>query len=156
MDALGVKLLQRLPSSLMAAEGMVTVGDCNELRGFWGKVALSFGVLEELRGCTDLALADESASTTNRKKQKVSVKHLRLDSGPFNSMGIPAPVTDRDARITYDEILLILKDVLGVRISPRLARFETLTCFRITYSSSGDPEYQTYSSADSKSRLPSS
>ena len=156
MDALWVKLLQRLSSSLMAVGGMVTVERCNELRGFRRKVVLSFGVLKELGGCTDLVLVDANVSTTNRKKQRVPARCLQLDPDPFDRMGIPVPATDHDARITYGEILHTLKGLLEVCISPCLARFERLNCFRATYSSSDNPEYQIYSSARSKSQLSSS
>ena len=98
-------------------------------------MALSFGVSEELGGCTDLALVDVNAHTTGRKMQKVPARRLQFNPDPFDCMGIPVPMTDHDARTTYGEILLRLKGVLGVRTSPRLVRFETLTCFRVTYPS---------------------
>ena len=112
MEALGIKLLQRLSSSLMSAEE-----HRNELREFQKKVGSSLNVLEELARCADRVSVGANVSPISRKRPKAPVRHIQLDPHPFDCMGIAVPVTEVEVRALCGDILPQLQSVLGVRVS---------------------------------------
>jgi hypothetical protein len=116
MEALGIKLLQRLSSSLTRAEKVVTAEQSNELGEFRRKTSLSLNALKELDGCVDRAPASVNMSPTTRKKPKSLARKLQLDPYPFDCAGIPVPTTEHEVRTACGDILLRLKSVLGARI----------------------------------------
>ena len=117
MEAFGVKLLQRLSSSILPAERVVTAEQRNELRELRRKSDLSLDALKELDGCADRASADVNVSQTSRKRPKAQARNLQLDPYPFDCVGIPVPTTEREVRTACGDILLQLKGVFGVRVS---------------------------------------
>lgn len=117
METFGIKLLQRLSSSLMPVEKVVTAERRSESRESLRKVDLALDILEELGKCADRAPVDVNVSPTSRKKPKALTRHLKLDPCPFDSMGIAVPTTDHEVRVAYDDILLRLQGILGVRVS---------------------------------------
>ena len=114
MDALGIKLLQRLSSSLISVEGLSTAERRNELRGFRRKVNLSLNVLKELGGCADWASASADTSPINRKRPKARARHTQLDPHPFDCMGIAVPMTEDEIHTVCGDILPQLRNILGV------------------------------------------
>jgi len=116
MEALVIKLLQRLSSSFTSVEGELTAGHRNELREFRRKVGLSLNVLKELGRYTDGASADTSVSPTSRKRPKARARHTQLDPHPFDCMGIAVPMAEGEARTICGDILPQLQNVLRVRI----------------------------------------
>ena len=117
-EALAIKLLQQLSSSLVPVEGVVSTEHRNELRGLRRVAALSSNALKELGGCTDGGAADANGPSASRKKLKESTKRLaQLDPHPFEYMGIAVPTTEREVRSVCSDILLQLQDILGVRAS---------------------------------------
>ena len=117
MEAFGVKLLQRLSSSLLPAERVVTTEQRNELRELRRKTDLFLDALKELDGCADRTSVDVNMSPTNRKRPKVQARNLQLDPYPFDCVGIPVPTTEHEVRTACGDILLQLKGILGVRVS---------------------------------------
>jgi len=117
MEALGIKLLQRLSSSLMSVEGSSTAEHRNELREFRRKVGSPLNVLKELGECTDRASVSTNVSQTGRKRPKVVARHPQLDPHPFNCMGIKVPMTEDEVRAVCGDMLRLLQNALGVRIS---------------------------------------
>ena len=117
MEDLGIKLLQRLSSSLMSVEGVSTAEHRNELREFRRKVGLSLNVLKELGGWTGRAPVGPNVSPITRKRPKAPARHTQLDPHPFDCMGIEVPMTDDEVRAVYGDILPQLRDVLEVRVS---------------------------------------
>ena len=107
MEDLGIKLLQRLSSSLMSVEGVPT----------GRKVGLSLNVLKELGRWTDRAPAGPNVSPTARKRPKALARHAQLDPYPFDCMGIGVPMTEDEVRAVCGDILPELQSVLEVRIS---------------------------------------
>ena len=155
MEALCIKLLQRLSSSLMPAEGVVTVEQRKDLRELRSRTGLSLNVLKELDGCAGRASAGVNVSQSSRKKPKGSARNLQLDAYPFDCMGIPVPATEHEVHTVRGDILLQLKGILGVRVFLTLKlTLKRLPGFRTTYASSGDLGYLIYSSANSKSQEP--
>ena len=143
MEDLGIKLLQRLSSSLMPVEGMSTAEHRNELREFRRKVGLSLNVLKELGGWTDRASVGPNVSPITRKRPKALARHTRLDPHPFDCMGIEVPMTEDEVRAVCGDILPQLQNVLEVRISlPLRLGSKHLSGFSATCSSCGDPEYR--------------
>jgi hypothetical protein len=121
METLGVKLLQRLTSSLMIVEGVSTAEHRNKLRKFGG-VGPSLGILEELARCADQISIGAILSPVGRKRPKAPARRIKLDPHPFDCAGIAVPMTDVEARALCDDILSQLHSVLRVRVSlpPRL------------------------------------
>jgi hypothetical protein len=122
METIGVKLLQRLASSLMIVEGVSTAEHRNKLRKFGGGVGPSLGVLEELSRCADQFSIGAIGSPVGRKRPKAPARRIKLDPHPFDCAGIAVPMTDVEARALCDDILSQLHSVLRVRVSlpPRL------------------------------------
>jgi len=116
MDDLGVKLLQRLSSSLMPVEGVSTAERRNELREFRRKVGLSLNVLKELGGWTDRTPAGSNAPAIGRKRPKALVRHAQLDPHPFDCMGIEVPMTEDEVHAVCGGVLPQLQNILEVRI----------------------------------------
>lgn len=116
MEALGIKLLQRLSSSLPSIEAVSTAEHRNELRGFRKRAGLSLSVLKELAGCTGRTSVNASASSTGRKKLKAPARHIQVDPNPFDSMKIAVPVTEDEARAVFVGILLQLQNILRVSV----------------------------------------
>ena len=111
MEALGIKLLQRLSSSLMSVEE-----HRHELRDFQKKVTSSLGVLEELARCAGRVSVGENVSQISRKRPKAPARHMQLDPHPFDCMGIAVPVTEVEVRALCGNVLPQLQSVLGVRV----------------------------------------
>jgi hypothetical protein len=131
MEALGIKLLRGLSSSLASVEGVSTAEHRNELRECRRKVDSSLNVLRELGRCADRASVSANVSPITRKRPKVLARHTQLDSDPFDCMGIAVPRTEGEIRVVYDDVLPQLRSTLGVRcISMPLACLETLTRFQ--------------------------
>lgn len=116
MEAFGIQLLQRLSSSLVPVERVVTTEQRNEIREFRRKTDIFLNVLKELDGSTDRASVDVKVSTTSRKKPKASARRLQLDPHPFDCVGITVPTTGHQVHTAYGDILLRLQGVLGVRV----------------------------------------
>ena len=117
MGALGIKLLQRLSSSLMSVEGVSTQECRNELREFRKEVGLSLNVLKELDGCVDRAPVGVGVSPVSRKRPKALARRTQLDPHPFDCMGIAVPTTEDEVRAICSDILPRLQIILGVRAS---------------------------------------
>ena len=116
VEALGIRLLQRLSSSLTSVEGILAPGHRNELREFRRKVGLSLNVLKELGRSTDGASTDANVSPTSRKRPKARARHTQLDPHPFDCLGFAVPVTEDKARAICGDILPQLQNVLRVHI----------------------------------------
>ena len=117
-EALAIKLLQQLSSSLVPVEGVVSTERRNELRGLRRIAALSSNALKELGGCADGGAVDVDTPSTSCKKPKESTRRLaQLDPHPFEYMGIAVPTTDREVRSARGDILTQLRGILGVRAS---------------------------------------
>ena len=117
METMGVRLLQRLSSSLQSAEVALTTQHRNEFREFRSKAGQSMAVLKELAKCADRGSADTNTPATGRKKSKAPAKHIRLDPHPFDCMRISVPVTDGEASVVRVDVLLQLQNVLRVSVS---------------------------------------
>lgn len=117
MEAFGIELVQRLSSSSIAVEKVVTAEQRRELAELRRKVDLSLNVLKELCGCAERIFADVNVSPTTRKKSKASTKHMKLDPYPFDCMEIAVPTTEHEFRAAFGDILLRLQSILGVRVS---------------------------------------
>ena len=117
MEAFGIKLLQRLSSSLMSVEGVSTTERRNELREFRRQADLSLNVLEELSGWADRLKIGPSASPTSRKRPKALARRVQLNPHPFDCLGIAVPMTEDEVRIVRGDILPRLQRILGVRVS---------------------------------------
>lgn len=117
METLGVKLLQRLSSSLISVEGVSTLEHRNQLREFRKELGLSLNVLKELGRCADRTLVDAKVPPTNRKGPKGLARRTQLDPHPFDCMGVPVPTTYHKARVVCGEILPRLQNILRVRVS---------------------------------------
>jgi hypothetical protein len=120
MEASGIKLLQRLSSSLLSVEVVSTAEHRNELREFRRTAGLSLSVLKELAGCAGRASVDVSAPSVSRKKSKAPTRHIRLDPHPFDCMRIAVPVTEVEVRAVCVDILPQLQNILRVSVSPSL------------------------------------
>ena len=120
MEALGIKLLQRLSSSLMSIEGVSTTEHRNELRELRRKLGLSLNVLKELGGLADRASAGANVPPISRKRSKAPAKRIQLDPHPFDCMGIAVPMTEDEVHAVFEDILSRLQNILGVRVSPPL------------------------------------
>jgi len=118
MEALTVKLLQRLSSSLTSADGVLISGYRNELRELRRKAGLRLDVLKELGRYADGASADANVSPISRKRSKARARHTQLDPHPFDCMGIAVPTTEDGARATRGDILAQLQNTLKVCVSP--------------------------------------
>jgi len=118
MEALAIKLLRRLSSSLTSANGVLTAGYRNELREFRKKVGLYLDVLKELGRYINGASTDANVSPISRKRSKARARHTQLDPHPFDCMGIAVPMTEDGARVICGDILAQLQNILRVRISP--------------------------------------
>ena len=116
MEALSIKLLQRLSSSLMSVEEVAPTEHRNKLRELRKKVGLSFEVLRELCRCADQASLDGSVSPVSRKKSR-SVKLPKLDPYPFDCMGVKVPTAEREVHAARGDILLRLQGIFRVRVS---------------------------------------
>ena len=117
MEALAIKLLQRLSSSFTSVEGVLTAGHRDELREFPRKVELSLDVLKEFGKCTDGALAGVNVSPISRKRSKARARHIKLDPRPFDCMGIAVPTTEDEVCAIHGDILPQLQNILRVRVS---------------------------------------
>lgn len=117
METMGVRLLQRLSSSLQSVEVALTTQHRNEFRELRRKASLSLGVLKELAKYLDRGSADIHTPAAGRKKVKTPVKHIRLDPHPFDCMGIAAPVTEGEVRTACVKVLPQLQNVLRVSVS---------------------------------------
>ena len=117
MEALGIKLLQRLSSSLTSIEGVSTAEHRAEFRVFRRKVGLSLNVLKELGGCTDRASVDANVSPVGRKRSKTLARRTQLDPHPFDCMGIAVPTKEDEVHAVCGDILPQLQTILGVRVS---------------------------------------
>ena len=136
MEALGIKLLQRLSCSLISVEGVSTTEHRNELRELRRKLGLSLNVLKELGGCADQVSAGANVPQIGRKRPKALVRHTQLDPHPFDCMGIAVPMTEDEVRAVRGDILPQLQSILGVRVSLSLwFASKCLHGFRITCSS---------------------
>ena len=122
-EALGIKVLQQLSSSLVSVEEISTAEHRKELRAFRGKAGLSLNVLKEIGGCADRASVDVNVSPTSRKRPKLPARHVQLDPHPFDCMGITVPVTEDEVRAVSGNVLSQLQNILRVSvfISLRLA-----------------------------------
>lgn len=116
MEALGMKLLRQLSSSLVPVERVVTAEQRSELMESRRKMNLSLNVLTELGRCADRTSADANVSPTSRKKPKASQRHSKLDPHPFDCMGIAVPTAEKEVRAAYRDTLLRLQGVFGVRV----------------------------------------
>ena len=135
-ESLGIKLLQRLSSSLISVEGVSTAEHRNELRELRRKVGFSLDVLKELGGYTDRVSVGANVSPISRKKPKALARHIQLDPHPFDCMGIAVPMTEDEVRAVCSDILPQLQSILGVRVSLSLwLVLEYLPRFSITCSS---------------------
>jgi len=135
MEALGIKLLRRLSSSLLPIEAVSTAEHRNELREFRRRVGLSLSVLKELVRCTGRASVNASAPSTSRKKSKAPARHIQVDPNPFDSMKIAVPVTEDEAHAVLVDILPKLQNIL--RVSAFLSIWpisKYLPGFSVTYS----------------------
>lgn len=117
MGALGIKLLQRLSSSLVSVEGVSTQEYRNELREFRKEVGLSLNVLEELDGYADPALVNVHLSPVSRKRPKAPARRTQLDPHSFDCMGIAVPTTEDEVRVVFGKVLSRLQSILEVRAS---------------------------------------
>ena len=115
VDTMSMKLLQRLSSSLLFAEYPSAADAPPDLRVFWKKVELSFNALKELEEHLVTVPNSGSMSPTSYKRGKQAVKTRRIDPLPFDSMGIPVPMTDMEVRDTCIGILAQLQGILEVR-----------------------------------------
>ncbi|KAF9778765.1 hypothetical protein BJ322DRAFT_1114103 [Thelephora terrestris] len=113
MEALGVKLLQRLSSSLNSAERSVTMEQRNELRELRKKTDLSLAALKELDGCADRASSNVNMSPTSRRKSKAPARNLQLNPYPFDCVGVPVPTTEHEVHVACGDLLLRLKGTFG-------------------------------------------
>ena len=129
-ESLGIKLLQRLSSSLIPVEGVSTAEHRNELREFRRKVDLSLNVLEELGGSVDRASVSPSTSPTSRKRPKALARRIQLDPHPFDCLGIAVPTTEDEVRAVRGDILPRLQRILGVRDPYPFGLLRTLTRFQ--------------------------
>ena len=120
METMGVRLLQRLSTSLQSVEVALTTQHRNEFRELRRKAGLSLGVLKELVKYADRGSADTNTPAAGRKKLKAPAKHIRLDPHPFDCMGIAVPVTEGEVRALCVDVLPKLQNVLRVSISPSL------------------------------------
>ena len=144
MEDLGIKLLQRLSSSLMPVEGVSTATNRNELREFRRKVGLSLNVLKELGGWTDRTPAGPNISPIARKRPKPQARLTQLDPHPFDCMGIEVPMTEDEVRAVCGDVLPQLQSILEVRVSlPLRLSSKHLSGFSTTYSSYGNLVYRT-------------
>jgi len=134
MEALGIKLLQRLSSSLTLVEGASTVEHRNELREFRRKVELLLNVLEELSGWADRVSVNPGASPISRKRPKAQARRIQFNPHPFDCLGIAVPMTEDEVHAVRGDVLPQLQRILGVRVSLRLAS-QHLSSFSATYSS---------------------
>ena len=117
LEALGIKLLQRLSASLTSVEVVSKPQHCKELRAFRKKIALAMNVLTELSGCMGKASAGADRSPVSPKRLKGRARRVSLNPDPFNCMKIATPATENQARVVCSDILLQLQGVLGVRRS---------------------------------------
>lgn len=115
MEALGIKLLQRLSSSLISVEGVLTAEQRNELREFRRKVGLFLNVLKELCGSVDRVSLGVSIPPIGRKKPKAPARHMQLDPHPFDCMEIEVPMTEDEAHAVRGDVLRQLQSILRVR-----------------------------------------
>ena len=113
-DTLSMKLLQRLSSSLLFAEYPSAADAPPDLRVFWRKVELSFGVLKELEENANSTYTGGKISPVSRKRGKQATKNRRIDPLPFDSMGIAMPSTDVEVRDVYAGLLPQLQSILEV------------------------------------------
>lgn len=117
LEALGIKLLQRLSSSLTSVEAISKAQHCKELRDFRKKIALCLNALTELSGCMGKASARADMSPVSPKRLKGRARRMSLNPDPFDCMQVATPATEDQARAMCSDILLQLQDVLGVRRS---------------------------------------
>lgn len=110
-EALGIRLLERLSSSLMPAERVLPAEQSNELREYGRKMGLSLDALKELDGYVD----GVNVFPTSRKRLKASARKSRPNTDAFHRAKIPVPTTVHEAHTARGDILLLLKGVLGVR-----------------------------------------
>lgn len=115
VDAMSMRLLKRLSSSLLFAEYPSAADAPPDLRAFWKKVESSFDVLKELEEHANGAFTSGNVSPTIRKRAKQTVKNRRIDPLPFDSMGITVPTTDMEVRDVYIAVLTQLQKILEVR-----------------------------------------
>lgn len=113
-DALSMKLLQRLSSSLLFAEYPSAADAPPDLLVFWRKVGLSFKVLQDLEVNTGTSRTSKVASPTSRKKRGRMVRGGRADPRESDSTGISVPITDAEAGEVHDGLLPELQRILEV------------------------------------------
>lgn len=119
-EALGIKLLQRLSSSLTSVEAVSNTQHRRELRDFRKKIALSLNALTELSGCAGKALAGADRSPVSPKRLKGRARRMSFNPAPFDCMQVATPGTEDQARAVCGDILFQLQDILEVRsLSPR-------------------------------------
>lgn len=114
MDSLGMRLLQRISSSLLSAEHPSAAGALSKLHTFCRKVELSFDVLRVLEENFSSAFAEGNKSPVSRKKYKATTNDRRIDPFPFHSVGITIPTTDVEVRGACVVVLSQLKGILKV------------------------------------------
>ena len=116
LEALGIKLLRRLSSSLTSIEPISKAQHGKELRDFRKKMDLSLNVLTELSGCMGKASAGGNTAPVSPKRLKGRARRLSLNSDPFDRMQLATPATEDQARAMCSDILLQLQGILGVCI----------------------------------------
>ena len=117
------------------------------LRAFWRKTELSFGVLKALEETGNSASTGGKTSPVFRKKGKVVMKNSRIDPLPFDSMGISVPTTDAEIRDAYVGVLAQLQSILEVCGSIAGTFYMELNTPSITFSFSGCRHCQKFSNS---------
>ena len=115
IDALSMKLLQRLSSSLLFAEYPSAADTPPDLPAFWRKVELSFKVLQDLEANTKGSRIGKTAFPISRRRGEKMTGGSRVDLRHFDSMGINVPITDTEVREVYARVLSELQAILEVR-----------------------------------------
>ena len=113
-DALSMKLLQRLSSSLLFAEYPSAADAPPDLLEFWRKVGLSFKVLQDLEATARTPRTGKATSPTSRKRRERMTRGSRVDPRESDSMGINLPITDAEAGEVHARLLPELQSILEV------------------------------------------
>jgi len=113
MDALSVKLLQRLSSSLLFAEYPSAADAPPDLPEFWRKVGLSFKVLQELEADARASRISKAVPPISRKKGGRMTRGSR--AGPqSDSAEVSVPITGAEACVVRAKLLPELQSILEV------------------------------------------
>ena len=113
-DAPGMKLLQRLSSSLLFAEYPSAAEAPPDLCEFWRKVGLSFEVLQDLEANARTSWTGKPTSPISRKRGERMVRASRVDPRQTDSMGISVPNADAELSEVHARLLPELQGILEV------------------------------------------